>query len=555
MRRRTALAVPLAAAGLAAVTAGCSSDSTGGGGGGSGGGKLPPLTIHANSTNTYQANFNPFSPSMLHGTRGFVYEPLMLNTPMRPGESMPWLALSQEFNEDGTVVTFTLREGVTWTDGEPFAADDVAYTFNQMVDFPATNANARPVVEAEATGGLTVQVTFEEPQFAFSAAIGNTLIVPEHIWSAIEDPIETTNEEPVGTGPFTLDRFSAQLYTMVKNPQYWQADEMAVEEVHYPANTTETFNTAMGNGDLDWTGGFVPNIEQIFIEHDPENRGYWYPGGGLVTLLYNATKPGFDDVALRSAISLGIDRAQLSEVAMQGYTPAAHPTGLPLPAYESVLADKYTDSTLEFDTAEANRLLDEAGYAAGADGIRVSPDGERMSWNVEVPSSWADWVSIVQLLEEQLVAIGIEIVPQGVAFEAWLETRNNGNFELTLSSVAIGQSPFDMYRSLLSSEYKSEDGGTVTQNFGRYYDDEADAQLAAYAATEDESEKQAALDALQTIVVEELPTIPLLQAPNWFQYNTSRWTGFPTEEEPYAFGAPFQSPDNLLVVMNLEPAE
>lgn len=514
---------------------------------------LPPLTIHANSTNTYQANFNPFSPAMLHGTRGFVYEPLMLNTPMRPGESMPWLAESQEFNDDGTVVTFTLREGITWTDGEAFTADDVAFTFNMMVDHPATNTNARPIVEAVATDDLTVEITFEAPQFAYQAAIGNTLIVPEHVWSEFEDPIETTNEEPVGTGPFTLDRFDAQLYTMVKNDEYWQADEIEVEELQYPANTTETFNTAMRNGELDWTGGFVPNIEDIFVNHDPENRGYWYPGGGLVNLTYNAENETFDDAALREALSLGVDRQQLSEVAMQGYTPPAHPTGLPLPAYDSVLADDFRESELALDQDEANRILDEAGYSLGDDGVRVGPDGERLSWTVEVPSSWADWVDITQLLEEQMTEIGIEIVPQGVSFEAWVETRNNGNFEMTLSSVAIGQSPFDMYRSMLSSEYQVDDG-PVTSNFGRYYDDAADAALEAYASTEDEAEQQQALDDLQRIMVEERPAIPLLQAPNWFQYTTERWEGFPSEEDPYAFGAPFQSPDNLLVIMNLTPA-
>ena len=550
MRRRTAMKAALAAAGLTTVAVGCSGNN----GGGEGGGELPPLTIHANSTNTYQANFNPFSASMLHGTRGFLYEPLMLNTPMRPGDSMPWLAESQEFNEDGTVVTFVLREGVTWSDGEAFDAEDVAFTFNQMVEHPATNANARPVVKAEATDDYTVEVTFEVPQFAYAAAIGNTLVVPEHIWSALEDPIETTNDQPVGTGPFMLDHFDAQLYTLVKNENYWQADEIEVPEVQYPANTTETFNTAMRNGDLDWTGGFVPNIEDIYINHDPENRGYWYPGGGLVTLAYNAENPIFEDVELLKGISLGIDRQQLSDIAMQGYTPPSHPTGLPQPAYESVLLDEYKDATLDFNADEANKVLDDAGYAKGSDGIRVGKDGQRLSWNVEVPSSWADWVDIVQLMEEQLKTVGIEIVPQGVSFEAWLETRNNGNYELTLTSVAIGQTPFDMYRSLFSSEYKVEEG-PVNNNFGRYYNEEADAALEAYASTDDEAEQQAALDTLQTMMVEQFPTIPLLQAPNWFQYNTARWTGFPNEDDPYAFGAPFQSPDNLLVVMNLTPAE
>ncbi len=536
----------------ALVLAACSGDS-GDGDGNGGEVQVEPLSIHANSTNTYQRNFNPYSPSVLHGTRAFIYEPLIIHTPMQPGESIPWLAESMEFNDDGTVATFNLREGVEWSDGEAFTADDVAFTFNLMAEHASTNASARPIVEAEATDDLTVDVTFEEAQFAYTEAIGNTIIVPEHIW-ADEDPVESTNEEPVGTGPFVVETFSAQLYTLTKNENYWNADEIDVQEVHYPANTTETFNTALQAGDLDWSGGFVANIDDIFVSRDPENRGYWYPGGGLVNVLLNFDEDVFDDVVLREALSLGMNRQQISDVAMQGYTPPAHPTGLPLPAYEAVMTDEIRDQTLEHDPDEANRILDEAGYETGSDGIRVSPDGERLSWDLEIPSSWADWVDITQLLEEQYAEIGIEIVPQGVAYEAWLDARNNGNFEVTLSSVAIGQSPFDMFRAMMSSEYQV-DSGPVLSNHGRYYNDDADEALDAYASTSDEDTRQAALENLQQIVVDELPVIPMVQSPNWFQYNTERWEGFPNEDNPYALGAPFQSPDILLVVHNLTPAE
>lgn len=552
--RRTAVG---ALAGSAALAA-CSSGGGGAGGGGGGDGEvpanLPPLTIHANSANTYQANFNPFSAVALPGTRGFLYEPLIVRTPMRPGEAQPWLAESIEFNDDGTVITVTTREGVTWSDGEAFDAEDVAFTFTMAIEHPETNLGARPIVEAKAVDERTAEVTFEEPQFAFEAAIGNTLILPEHIWSSIEDPADAANEEPVATGPFVLDRMEAQIYTLRKNEDYWQADQIQVQEIHYPANTTETFNVALANGDLDWAGGFVPNIDKLYVDADPEHRGYWYPGDGLVTLLYNAQKEIFDDTVLREAISLGIDRQQLSDVAMQGYSPPAHPTGLPLPAYESVIADDYQDATLEHDPERANQLLDEAGYEKGADGIRTSPSGDRLSWNVEIPSSWADWVDIMQLISEHLAEIGIDVSPQGIAFESWVETRNTGSFDLTLSTVAIGQTPFDMYRSIMSSEYKVDEG-PVTQNFARYYNDDADEELAAYGSTLDEATRKEAIDGLQRIMVEERPMIPLVQSANWFQRTTERWEGFPNEKDPYAFGAPYQSPDNVLVVMNLTPAQ
>ncbi|MGM7699264.1 ABC transporter substrate-binding protein [Microbacterium sp. A84] len=517
-------------------------------------GGVAPLTIHANTATTYQPNFNPFAPTALQGTKGMLYEPLMIATPMATGETTPWLAESLEFNEDGTEATFVLREGVTWSDGEAFDAEDVAFTFNLMRDNPAANAGAFDIAAAEAVDENTAVVKFNKSMFAFQAALANTIVVPEHVFSEV-DPVEFTNDNPVVTGPFVLDQFGQQLYTLKTNESYWNADEVEVEQVRYPASSDQTFNSSLQAGEFDWSGGFVANIEKIYIEKDPEHRAYWYPGDGLVNLLVNTQSAPFDDVALREAISMAIDRDQLSEVAMQGYTPAAHPTGLPLPAYESVMSDEYADVEFEFDADDANTLLDEAGYAMGSDGVRTTPAGEKMSYSLQIPSSYVDWVTISSLLQEQLAEVGIVLEPQGVSFEAWLEARNSGNYQMTIASVAMGLTPYTLFRSMMSSEYKTGAGESVVSNYNRYYDDEADALLTAFASTVDPAAQQEALDGLEQIMVEQLPVIPMLQSPNWFQYNTERWEGFPTAEDPYALGAPFQFPDNLLVVTNLTPAK
>lgn len=516
-------------------------------------GSVEPLTIHANTATTYQPNFNPFSPTALQGTKGMLYEPLMIATPMATGEKQPWLAESLEFNEDGTEATFVLREGVTWSDGEAFDAEDVAFTFNLMRDNPAANAGALDLAGAEAIDEKTAVISFNTSMFAFEAALANTVVVPEHVFADV-DPIEFTNEEPVVTGPFVLDEFGQQLYTLKSHDGYWNADEIDVEEVRYPASSDQTFNSSLQAGEFDWSGGFVANIDKIYTDKDPEHRAYWYPGDGLVNLLVNTQTAPFDDIALRQALSIAIDRDQLSEVAMQGYTPAAHPTGLPLPAYESVMSEEYEDAEFDFNADEANEILDEAGYAMGSDGVRTTPAGEKMSYSLQIPSSYVDWVTISSLLQEQLAEIGIELEPQGVSFEAWLEARNSGNYQMTIASAAMGLTPYTLFRSMMSSEYEVAAGESVVSNYNRFYDAEADALLASFASTLDTDEQQAALDGLEQIMVEKLPVIPMLQSPNWFQYNTVRWEGFPTEKDPYALGAPFQFPDNLLVVTNLTPA-
>lgn len=545
---RVAAAVAAASLALVGCTSGAGSPDT------SESAAAQPLTIHANTANTYERNFNPYSPSANQGTKGMIYEPLLINTPMTPGESIPWLAESMEFNDDGTAATFVLRDGVTWSDGEAFDADDVAFTFNLMRDNAGANASALDIDEATAVDPQTVEVRFNSTSFAYEEAIENVVVVPEHVFGDVEDPLEFTNEDPVGTGPFVLDQFSQQLYTLSRNESYWNADAVKVPEVRYPAATDQTFNTSLRAGDLDWSGGFVANIDQIFLSQDPDHRSYWYPGDGLVTLLVNDQKAPFDDVRLRQALSAAIDREQLSEVAMQGYTPPAHPTGLPLPAYEDVMSDEYADAAYERDVDRANQLLDDAGFPRGAGGVRTTPDGEKLSFRLQIPSDYVDWVTMSQLLKEQLADVGIELEPQGVSFDAWLESRGAGTFDVTIASVPMGLSPYHLYRAIMSSEYKVDEGPVIS-NYARFYDDAADGFLEDYAATDDPAAKQEALDGLQKIMVDELPLVPMLQSPNWAQFNTARWEGFPDEEDPYALGAPYQFPDNLLVVTHLTPAQ
>src|SRR5699024_1446062 len=208
---------------------------------------------------------------------------------------------------------------------------------------------------------------------------------------------------------YELDEFSDQLYTLTKNEDHWNADAFEVEEVRYPAATEQTFTTSLQSGDLDWSGGFVSNIDDIFVSQDEEHRGYWYPGDGLVNLMVNQQHEPFDDADLREALSLAIDREQLAEVAMEDYTEPAHPTGLPLPAFEDVMAEEYEDAAFAHDPQAAEDLLDEAGYEMGSDGIRTTPDGEPMSYSLEIPSDYVDWVTMGGLLEEQLAEVGIEL--------------------------------------------------------------------------------------------------------------------------------------------------
>lgn len=513
------------------------------------------LNVHASSTSTHQANFNPFASSVLMGAKGLIYEPLMIFTPMKPDEGEPSLAQKMEFNADGTQVTFTVRDGAKWSDGTPFTAKDVAYTFNLFVKEPATNTGALPMVSAEATDDKTAVVTFKQPVFARKSAIGNTTIVPEHIFGQQAKVMDFTNDKPVGTGPYTLKNFSEQVYSFTRNPDYWDADKIKVNEIAYPAATTQTFTTDLSQGKLDWSGGFVANVDQVFVARDTEHNKYWYPGDGQVNLLVNNTKAPMNDVKVRQAMSKALDREQISQIAEQGYAPPAHPTGMVLPAFEKNLDPEYADAKFERNLDEANQLLDAAGYPRGEGGVRSTPDGKKMSYDLVVPSGWTDTIAISKLVQEHLAPIGIEIKPSSVAQSNWVDLRKSGKFDLTIAPTTVGTAPYFYYRSFMSSEFKVPDDKPASSNPGRWYDPETDELFKQYESTDDPAKQQEALNGLQKIVVEELPLIPILRSPNWSQYRTKNFTGWPTEADPYALPAPYQYPDNLLVLKKLQPAK
>ena len=195
-KRRAAL---IAVAGTAILGIGLSG-CAGGGGDDSGDSEGRTLRVWAGSQTPIEANFNPFSPSVLHAALGPIYEPLFFYNKTADDAPAPMLGESFEYNEDGTVITVKLKEGVKWNDGEDFTADDAAFTFNY-------EPNHRDgLISAEATDESTVVLTYETPQFTNEFQIlGTTWMLPEHIWSEVDDYTTFTDEEPVGTGPYVVD--------------------------------------------------------------------------------------------------------------------------------------------------------------------------------------------------------------------------------------------------------------------------------------------------------------------------------------------------------------
>jgi len=182
------------------------------------------ITIFNGSTGTIVENWNPFSPTFLQPTEGVIYEPLYWYNLATQAAPKPMLATAYKWSPDGKQLTITTRTGVTWTDGQPFSAKDVAYTFDLIRRTKAINATGLQITSAQATDDHTVVLTFPEKSFTAEASIiGNTPIIAEHIWSKISDPAKSINPQPVGTGPYKLVSTDVQQKSWDLRPDWWAA--------------------------------------------------------------------------------------------------------------------------------------------------------------------------------------------------------------------------------------------------------------------------------------------------------------------------------------------
>ena len=289
----------------------------------------------------FTKNFNPFlSQSYRRGTGGDIYETL-LSINRLSGKATPWLASGYNWNSDATQLTFNLRSDVKWTDGKDFTSADVVFTLNLLHQYPALDGGGlwKLISTVNAPDAHTVVINFSKPAVPLLWYVaGQTYIVPQHIWQNVKDPTTETNPNPVGTGPFTLGSFNAQVYNLVKNPHYWQTGKPYIDGIRFPAyDANAAADLLLSTGQLDWSGVFSSDLDKTFVNRDPAHNHYWFPPGNVVMLYLNLSKAPFNNLAVRKAISAAIDRSAISTQAELGYEPVASPTGLVLPANQAYL--------------------------------------------------------------------------------------------------------------------------------------------------------------------------------------------------------------------------
>jgi peptide/nickel transport system substrate-binding protein len=535
----------------ATTTTGDSNDAGTGGSAASGG----TLTIQGDAGNpTLVENFHPLQPaSALHGV-SLIYEPLELRSPI-DGSFSQFLATAHEFT-DSTTLVYTLRDGVTWSDGTPFTSADVVFTFDMLKAFPALDGNGVwAQISAVAAAGNQVTFTFVGPNVPFAGVLGATSIVPEHLWSSVADPATFANTEPVGTGPFMLDEFAPTQYKLKKNPTYWQADKIVPDEVVFPAQASDQSTNQLDvvSGSFDWAYNFLPDVEQTFVAKDSDHNAYWFPPGGTIGLYLNLTKAPYDNVDYRQGISLALDRTTIALKAVNGYLDQASQSGLILPNLEKWLDPSLADSgNITQDATAALEAFGKAGYTQ-VDGKLVDADGKQATMSIVMPTNFSDWVAAAQEVTNQLGEIGIDVTLDLPQYAQYSQAIQAGTFDAAIGGFGGTGDPYTDFNNALNSTFATPVNTPTSNNFQRFSDPDVDAALATLAAATDEAAQHEATNVLQQAMFTQVPVVLMFYGGSWGLFTTNNYTGWPSASDPYTLPTNYNSA-LLTVVTHLTKA-
>jgi peptide/nickel transport system substrate-binding protein len=525
-----------------------------------------------------------------HGYQQTIREPLFILN-YQTGEFISWLGESFTANETNDVWTLVLRDGVEWSDGEVFDADDVVFTIQMLIDnapsMSYSAAMADWVASVEKIDDLTVEFTLTRPNPRFkldyfAIRIGGSLnIVPEHIW-ADQDPLtfkfyDPQQGWPVGTGPYTLASVSPTEFVYVRNDNWWGA-KTGLMELPAPkrmvwtwAGPEETRAALMADGQLDSLMDISLGALQALQARNPnvitwfEDMPYaWVPDPCSRTFELNLSREPWNDKDMRWALNHAIDRNQIVQIAYEGTTLASRhffPAYPPLDALVDAAIDAGAwdmDRLWAFDPDMARELFESKGYTLNANDY-YELDGQELSLDITTHEAFIEKQRIAAVLVEQFQAVGINATTRNEAGGTWGENFDFGNFETRMGWQTCG-SVNEPWNSLdaFNTQWLQPEGERASRNQWRWSGESAE----DFSALVDEigvlplgdpQVEELFIEAMR-IWFDELPAIPITQAKKIVPFDTTYWTGWPTFENDYVHPPTWWNSTHV-IIHNLQPAQ
>jgi len=504
-------------------------------------------------------NLNPFAPGDQHllPTNSVIYESLFYVNGLN-GKVTPVLGTKYTWSKDNTSLTVTTRDGVKWTDGKTFSANDVEFTFNYLKQHPALDTSAlwkNGLTGVKATNGNTVVFTFDKANTPIFQYVAGQMIVPEHIWSAIKEPLTETNAKPVGTGPFVFDSYSQQALRVLKNPNYWMKGQPHVDAIVWLAtNSNDAALLKLLKGEADYGYIGISDPEGGYVKKGANNAYYW-PVSGDNYLYFNTAKAPFNDAAFRRALAQTINTADVAQKAYAGVAKAAHPSGI-IPSQQTEwLPANLKNTTIKYDPKAADAALTKAGYRKDAQGRRLGKDGKPLpSFKILVGAGWTDFITMAQVISENLKQVGIASEIDQQAWSSYAGGLQTGTYDMGISwGWGGGPTPYYLFNQSFGPEFSAPVGKNASSNLTRYTNAAITKALEDFRTSSDASVQKKAVATIATTLMRDMPWLPLTDRFEFSLYNTSRFTGFPTKQNPYNAGTADDTAGARLMFLNVKP--
>jgi peptide/nickel transport system substrate-binding protein len=483
-------------------------------------------------------NFNPFDnaqPVNGMGATGLIYEPLLQFDLADPSVApYDWLASSYAWSNSGKTITFTIRQGVKWSNGTPLTAADVAFTFKYVTSHASgaddVNLGGTSPTSIVQTGD-NVALTYATSQYMNLENIGGQSIIPQAIWSGISDPATYADANPVGSGPYTLGNFTNEGYTLVANPSYW-GGAVPVPKVYFPVySTNATAQNALFAGQIDWTGNYIPDLQKDFISKSPSTN-YAYEGADSSNALYpNLSQFPTNQPAVRKAIDLALNRTAIDAQGESGLeAPVLNASGITEPAFSAWLAPSLKSDNLPAtgSPSQAASVLTAAGYKKDGAGF-FALGGKEVDVSITTPGAYSDYANDVELAVSELNQAGIKATFNNTTPAAYDSDAASGDFSLLLRWGSGGISPFNLYNGWLNPSLI----GTGSGNYEKLNNPTITADLNKLNGDQTIAEQTADLTPIEEYVANDLPVIPTTASAEWCEYSSAHYTGWPTQANPY----------------------
>lgn len=525
-------------------------------------------------------NLNIYAPSVSRSNTGLhqmIYEYFFYYN-LETGEYIPWLAEGYRYGDGFKSITVQLRPGVTWSDGKPFTADDVVFTYGLLLKNPGmvwASEVAKWVDSVQKIDARTIQIRLKtaNPRFhlireAFPAVgiWGGLTILPKHVWEG-QDPLKFKNFPPVGTGPYKVMNASETAIIYERRDDWWGTKAFgkrpAPEYVNFQYYGPETsVAIAFTANALD-----TPNIGILslgaFREIASRNPNViaWHGAAPYAWLdpcprglmVQNAHAP-WDRKEARWALSYLINRQSIVDLAYEGTTT---PSWGIWPSYGGLqpyfnaikdLIDRYPTSA--YDPAKSDAMFRSLGFKKGSDGVWMTADGKRLQATYLVNADSAEEMKVSAVLADQLRAGGIDVRVQPLSGGVLSDAILRGQYDIKLHSMCPGEI-FDNLELFHSKFYVplGQNAPWFERNSFRYKNPALDAIVDRMAATppgEVEKIKGLYREAM-AIWFEDLPVVPVVQAPALVPFSTANWEGWPTAANPWIMPVSWWATFNLVI--------